>query len=102
MRLYRGAEDQFGSIRDQYVKLAEKQGLPVDQIIIDSQYVGGDIPEINENISIATIPPKPTKDAGFDEEFVNRFPTQADWENFFLNMNRSDQLAYVNALKKDN
>lgn len=102
VRLYRGAEDQFGSIRDQYVKLAEKQGLPVDQIIIDSQYVGGDIPEINENISIATIPPKPTKDAGFDEEFVNRFPTQADWENFFLNMNRSDQLAYVNALKKDN
>ena len=49
VRLYRGAEDQFASIRDQYVSLAEKQGLPVDQIIIDSQYVGGDIPEINEN-----------------------------------------------------
>ncbi len=87
VRLYKKAETQFGKVTDQYSKLAEEQGLPIDQIIIDKGYEGK-IPEINENIQNETrfpqVPPKPTSPP-FDEEFVRQFSTMEAWANHWQN-----------------
>ena len=99
VRLYRKAETQFKTVTDQYTALAEQQGLPIDQIIIDKGYTG-EIPEINQNIKRDSIPPKPSPDKFPDNaewaEFAAQFATDEDWRNHWINnMTKNQRVKYI-------
>jgi len=106
VRLYRKAETQFKTVTDQYTKLAEEQGLPVDQIIIDKGYVG-EIPEINKNIKREIIPPKPSADQFPNDiewkNFSAQFATDEDWRNHWINnMTKTQRENYIEQMSRGN
>ena len=104
VRLYRQAETQFEKITDQYTELAQKQGLDVSQVIIDSGYTGK-IPEINKNIQRETIPPKPSpNDFPNDREwrdFSEQFETDEEWRDHWINnMTQAQREQYIEAMSR--
>jgi hypothetical protein len=99
VRLYRKAETQFKTVTDQYTALAEQQGLPIDQIIIDKGYIG-EIPKINKNIKRESIPPKPTSPP-FPEAEVEKYSTDQAWrEHWTRNMTQTQREQYIDAMSQ--
>jgi hypothetical protein len=104
VRLYRQAETQFGKVTEQYTKLANEQGLPIDQIIIDKGYEG-EIPEINKDIQRNVIPPKPTPSQFPNDiewkNFAAQFATDEDWRNHWINnMTKTQREEYIEAMSR--
>lgn len=77
-RLYRGAEEQYNSIANQYKEFARKAGLPVDQVIPDFTYKGS----IPERSTLIQVPPNPD---------TSRFPSSDDWKNHWQNVMTEEQ-----------
>lgn len=77
-RLYQGAEKQYKSIADQYSELAEKAGLPVDQVIPDFTFKG----TAPERSTLLQVPANPDK---------SRFPTDDDWKTHWQTVMTEDQ-----------
>lgn len=82
-RLYRGAEEQYNSIAEQYTDFATQAGLDPTQVIPDFTFKG-DIPTTP---TILQVPPKP-----------DTFATDADWKQHWQEvMTEEERKAYLEA-----
>lgn len=82
-RLYRGAEEQYNSVAEQYTNFATQAGLDPTQVIPDFTFKG-DIPE---KPTILQIPPRP-----------DSFATDAEWKKHWQEvMTEEERKAYLEA-----
>ena len=82
-RLYRGAEEQYNSIAEQYTDFATQAGLDPTQVIPDFTFKG-DMPTTP---TIIQVPPKP-----------ENFASDAEWKQHWQEvMTEEERLAYLEA-----
>lgn len=82
-RLYRGAEEQYNSVAEQYTDFATQAGLDPTRVIPDFSFQG----EMPTTPTILQIPPRP-----------DTFATDAEWKQHWQEvMTEEERLAYLEA-----